>query len=132
MFHTAVSGRTHALKPNPAAFDLDNLLDDAGFDGARWPNFTWVDRKTVIYNGTYQHWGVLQPGDQLEPNNLVPPESCAGSNLTMGIRPADRAPVIFDGVGGWADQNCTGQFVSVCKITRECRLHAWRVRVWGG
>ena len=91
----------------------------AGVEGAKWPNFTFVDRKTVIYNGTYQHWGVLQPGNVLEPNNQVPPENCAGGNLTMGVRRADKAPVVFDGAAGWADRGCGEQYISMCKVTRE-------------
>ncbi len=93
-----------------------------------------MDRRTAILNGTYQHWGVLQPLGLLEPNNLVPPENCAGSNLTMGIRPADKAPVVYDGAGGWADHQCSEQYVSVCKVTggwmRWCTRHVMKLCLW--
>jgi hypothetical protein len=113
----------HILLPTGSAnlTLTQSVMASAGVEGAKWPNFTFVDRRTVIYNGTYQHWGVLQPGNILEPNNRVPPENCAGGNLTMGIRPADKAPVIFDGAAGWADHNCGEQYISMCRVTREVR-----------
>jgi hypothetical protein len=91
----------------------------AGLQGARWPNFTWVDQNQAVYKGNYQHWGSLPPGGGsstfvggsqalLEPNNRVPPEDCAGSNIT------DAA--LVDGVGTWADQRCFLPFVSVCEF----------------
>jgi hypothetical protein len=83
-------------------------------NGAIWPNFTWLDHGKAIYMGDYQHWGTLMPGRVLEPNNLVPPEVCAGSNLTAGIIRYEE--LIFDGVGGWADQHCDEKHIFVCEI----------------
>ncbi len=83
--------------------------------GAQWPNFTWIDDKKAIYVGNYQHWGVLQPGAVLEPNNLVAPEDCAGSNLTMGIIKIDKT-FGMDGIGGWADHNCEEKYSYICEI----------------
>jgi hypothetical protein len=91
-----------------------------GIPGTRWPNFTWIDRENVIYMGNYQHWGVYQPGAVLEPNNLFPPEYCAGSNLTMGIATYNKRVVTFDGVGGWADRRCGERHIFVCEVQREC------------
>lgn len=71
----------------------------------------------------YQHWGVQQPGNLLEPNNQFPPEFCAGSNLSMGIASHDKKGVVFDGVGGWADRRCNERYIFVCEVQRE-----WRVR----
>ena len=73
----------------------------------------------VIYKSNYQHWGVLQPGNILEPNNLQPSEFCAGSNLSMGISTYDKKGVMYDGVGGWADKRCLDKFVLICEIQRE-------------
>ena len=92
--------------------------------GARWPKFAWLDRSPAVYNGNYQHWGMLNmsaeagvdsgdvageglaKGSVLEPNNLVPPEQCAVSNLTA----------TYDRAGGWADARCDLQFVFICKL----------------
>jgi hypothetical protein len=92
--------------------------------GARWPKFAWLDRSPAVYNGNYQHWGLLNmsaeagadPGDApegslaagsvLEPNNRVPPEQCAVSNLTAA----------YDGAGGWADVRCDLQFAFICRL----------------
>ena len=76
----------------------------SGLPGATWPNFTWIDWNEAIYKGNYQHWGIA--GKDLEPNNQVPPEHCAGSNLT----------VWYTNCGGWADHNCREQYVYVCEI----------------
>ena len=45
--------------------------------------------------GNFQHWGSAGPG-LLEPNNLVPQENCAGSNLSTS----------YTNAGGWADHHC--------------------------
>jgi hypothetical protein len=72
----------------------------SGINGAMWPNFTWLDHVEAVYMGNYQHWGTAGPG-RLEPNNLVPQEDCAGSNLTSS----------YTNAGGWADHNCTERCV---------------------
>jgi hypothetical protein len=76
----------------------------SGMPGAQWPNFTWLDHENAIYRGNYQHWGTA--GKDLEPNNLLPPENCAGSNLTA----------MYSDCGGWADHNCREQYVYICEI----------------
>jgi hypothetical protein len=65
----------------------------AGTLGAKWPNFTWINTDPAIYKGNYQHWGTYQPGKRLEPNNMAPPENCAGSNTTQGVLQADKTTV---------------------------------------
>ena len=62
---------------------------------------------------------VYQPGARLEPNNVNPPEFCAGSNLTMGIATYNKRIITFDGLGGWADRNCLQQHVFICEVQRE-------------
>ena len=93
-----------------------------GVYGAQWPNFTWVDGEKAIYVGEYQHWGVLQPGMRLEPNNLNPPEDCAGSNLTMGIVKLDKT-FGQDGIGGWADRNCEDVAPFICEVSPPETMH---------
>jgi hypothetical protein len=79
----------------------------------RWPNFTWVDQNQAIYNLDYQNWGYLLHRSgfkQLEPNNLVPVEMCAGANVTVMMEnPGGWA-------GGWADHNCSEAYVSICEF----------------
>ena len=98
-------------RPNPPP------LEPAGLQGAVWPNFTWADRSGAVYKGNYQRWGALRLAPSgnptagqvlLEPNNLSPPEHCAGSNIT------DAA--LREGVGTWADQSCFRPFASICEI----------------
>jgi hypothetical protein len=76
----------------------------SGLPGAMWPNFTWIDHNEAIYRGNYQHWGTA--GKDLEPNNLVPNEFCAGSNVT----------VMYTNAGGWADHNCREPYVYICEV----------------
>jgi hypothetical protein len=52
-----------------------------------------VNTDPAIYKGNYQHWGTYQPGKRLEPNNMVPPENCAGSNTTQGVLQTDKTTV---------------------------------------
>ena len=87
--------------------------------GAKWPNFTWINTNDVIYKGNYQHWGTYQPGRRLEPNNMLAPENCAGSNTTQGVLQPDKTTVLFDGLGGWADHNCKEKYIFICEIERE-------------
>jgi hypothetical protein len=86
----------------------------SGVPGALWPNFTWIDRNDAIYKGNYQHWGIA--GKDLEPNNLVPNEFCAGSNVT----------VMYTGAGGWADHNCKEQYVYICEIGSALAFPAYK------
>jgi hypothetical protein len=78
-----------------------------------WPNFTWIDKSYAIFNGNYQHWGYtrLSGGGAtlLEPNNLVPPENCAGGNFSEA----------YGGASGWGDTNCSATYPMICEIIRE-------------
>jgi hypothetical protein len=100
------------LLPNYHQFYWMGL--ESSVNGAIWPNFTWLDKGKAIYMGNYQHWGTLMPGRRLEPNNIVPPENCAGSNLTMGIIRYEQ--LIYDDVGGWADHHCSEKHPFICEI----------------
>jgi hypothetical protein len=42
---------------------------------------SWVTGPTPDTFG-YRHWGVYNPGQHLEPNNIMYPENCAGANAT--------------------------------------------------
>ncbi len=92
--------------------------------GAKWPNFTWITTDNAIYRGNYQHWGTYQPGRRLEPNNMALSEDCAGSNTTQGIMQPDKTTIVFDGLGGWADNLCTNRQIFICEIERVCRSSA--------
>jgi hypothetical protein len=86
---------------------------ETGKGGARWPNFTWVDSNNAIFRPNYQHWGYIQHPNgakQLEPNNLIPTESCAGANATL--RWSQHGAEAF----GWADRNCSEQYISICEV----------------
>ncbi len=100
-----------------------NLLPPACFSpgmlGARWPNFTWVNTDPAVFKGNYQHWGTYMPGRRLEPNNMVAPENCAGSNTTQGIMQPDKTTIMYDGLGGWADHACYEPYIFICEIERE-------------
>jgi hypothetical protein len=76
--------------------------------GAKWPNFTWIDHNKAIYVGQYQHWGLYstRAGASFEPNNLRPPENCAGANLTTSWLAA----------GGWADHHCRERYTFICEV----------------
>jgi hypothetical protein len=90
----------------------------AGVYGASWPNFTWITTDNVVYRGNYQHWGTYQPGRRQEPNNMALSENCAGSNTTQGIMQPDKTTIVFDGLGGWADNLCSNKQIFICEIER--------------
>jgi hypothetical protein len=71
-----------------------------------WPTFTWLTGRPV--NGSsYVHWGYLyRPGSHPEPNNVFPPEDCAGAN----------ASVAWGGAWGWADARCTLRAPFICEL----------------
>jgi hypothetical protein len=102
-----------SLLPNFHKFFWAGLR--TGVLGTSWPHFTWLDREEVIHVGDYQHWGVYQPGFILEPNNMLAPEFCGGSNLTMGTVRVDRT-YMFDGLGGWADRPCGEKHPYICEV----------------
>ena len=119
--------RAPQAQPWPAAtyafigsHTLSRLLPHlAGVFNSRWPNFTWVNTDPSINKGNYQHWGTYMPGRRLEPNNMLPPENCAGSNTTQGILQTDKTTVIFDGLGGWADRSCFERQIFICEVERK-------------
>jgi hypothetical protein len=94
------------------------------FDASVCAGNVCSDQNEVIYMGNYQHWGVVQPGNVLEPNNQLPPEYCAGSNLSMGIATYDKKGVVYDGAGGWADRRCSERYVFICEVQREYCAHS--------
>jgi hypothetical protein len=73
-----------------------------------------VDQNQVIFRPNYQHWGYLQDrrtgARQLEPNNLIRPENCAGANTTLPW--SQHGATAF----GWADHNCNEHYISVCEF----------------
>ena len=54
-------------------------------------------------------------GSYLEPNNLMPPEYCAGANSsqTAGEDATDVRP---DGAGLWEDRNCAERHPFICEV----------------
>jgi hypothetical protein len=71
-----------------------------------WPNFRWINGMIGPNNWTYNHWGTYKPGTHLEPNNVYPPEHCAGANMTEA----------FDSAFGWGDENCDMQLPFICEV----------------
>jgi hypothetical protein len=91
-----------------------------------WPDFTFIDGTPApnASNGTYVNWGnySADPTSSLtipEPNNLVPPEHCAGANYT------ESSNVPWQ----WSDTNCNSAWPFLCELLREWpggREAAWR------
>jgi hypothetical protein len=105
-----------------------------GLTASPWPKFSWLDksvpapsaagglggmtnprslsvclfmtRPICLHAGTYAHWGVYQPGDSLEPNQLTGNENCGLANYTMG----------YGGAFGWADAPCESFHASICVV----------------
>ena len=72
-----------------------------------------MDQNQAVFRPNYQHWGYIElkgGAKQLEPNNLSPPEHCAGANTTL----------LWSQHGawayGWADKSCSEQAVSICEF----------------
>ncbi len=61
-------------------------------------------------SGAYKHWGMYQPINSPEPNNLNPPEDCVVGNVTEA----------FSGAWGWADVNCDLELPYICRVIRGC------------
>jgi hypothetical protein len=70
----------------------------------QWPNFQWSD-SVALDDMEYSHWGTFLPGPHLEPNNIFPPENCAGANFTQS----------YGGLYGWADAGCFLSFPFICE-----------------
>jgi hypothetical protein len=76
---------------------------------AAWPaTWTWVDSRPYVRNVTYQNWGVYQPGNLAEPNNVTGSEACAVANTSQ-----PRGPT-----WGWSDTNCMGAWIFMCYYAR--------------
>ena len=74
-----------------------------------WPVFGWQLQDgsyQKLYNSSYQAWGVWRPGRRREPNNIFPPELCAGANFTQ----------MADGAYGWVDMRCETLAPSICEV----------------
>ncbi len=91
--------------------DVDKLLltspNRALPQADEWPNFRWADLSPLLASD-YQGWGFFMPQNIKEPNNLMPPELCAGSNYTE----------FLNGTWGWADTDCQAPYPFMCKVTR--------------
>ena len=59
----------------------------------------------------YNNWGVFQPGDMPEPNNMLGSELCGVANYTEIMHST--------GAWGWADVQCKMRNIFICKIMRE-------------
>jgi hypothetical protein len=71
-----------------------------------WPTFSWLTGK-ALDGSSYLHWGTyFTPGSHPEPNNIFPPEDCAGANGTTA----------FGGAFGWADVRCTLAAPFICEV----------------
>ena len=74
--------------------------------------------------GAYKHWGMHQPNNSPEPNNLNPPEDCVVGNFTEA----------FNGAWGWADVNCGLELPYICRVIRGCHCvcctSPWVQLVW--
>jgi hypothetical protein len=60
--------------------------------------------------GAYKHWGMYQPNNSPEPNNLDAPEDCVAGNFSEA----------FNGAWGWADVNCDLELPYICRVIRGC------------
>jgi hypothetical protein len=60
------------------------------------------------------------PQNIKEPNNLMPPELCAGSNYTE----------FLNGTWGWADTDCQAPYPFMCKVTRAWLRSLPNVAFW--
>jgi hypothetical protein len=78
-------------------------------DALYWPFFSWAVNGSggaVLTSRSYTHWGTDRGGAGREPNNVCPPEDCAGANYTQA----------YDGAWGWSDAACDQQFPSLCEV----------------
>ena len=81
-----------------------------------WPKFTHVDATPApnATNSSYTNWGgyisdVTSEAEPVpEPNNLFPPEHCAGANYTE----SSGLPWM------WSDTNCNAAWPFMCKSLR--------------
>jgi hypothetical protein len=75
--------------------------------------FSWLDLTVNASTaaGAYRNWGILTLSNMQmlpEPNNfVVPPELCAGCNVTQARQ----------GAWGWTDWSCGAQYPAMCRIT---------------
>ncbi len=74
------------------------------------PRFKSLDPSLILNETAYTHWGVYLPGGLPEPNNLRPQEECTVGNFSQAWD---------DGMAGWADTRCEGNYTFICKILRE-------------
>jgi hypothetical protein len=74
--------------------------------------FRWADFSPLLPTD-FHGWGYFMPQNIKEPNNLVPPELCAGANYTETL----------NGTWGWADTSCDSKAPFICKTLRERHRH---------
>ena len=76
-----------------------------GLAATTWPKFAWTDGTLGPNSTTYGHWGYYMPQNIIEPNNLFPPELCAGANASQ----------TYDQAWGWSDTGCSVVAPFVCR-----------------
>jgi hypothetical protein len=85
----------------------------------------WIDQYNPAPgdNGTYSAWGVLQdpPANIPEPNNYLGDENCSVGNWSE----AAGTPPNW----GWADVQCNGTFVNICRMQSEWRASTTLLRL---
>jgi hypothetical protein len=84
-----------------------------GLNASTWPRFSWIDGSPGPNNRTYGHWGYYMPQNILEPNNIFPPESCAGANYTQA----------YEGAWAWSDTRCSLAAPFICKTLNLGAFH---------
>ena len=79
-------------------------------DKSQYPKFKWLNPLTPVLSlsGSYKHWGLFMPANQMEPYAFNPPEYCAGGNFTE----------TYQSAAGWADTSCDEIHISICQIRR--------------
>ncbi len=75
----------------------------------------WTDPFVPYFTDeSYTHWGTNSDGVS-EPDNAVPPESCAACNYSQRFQDG----VSNVGPWGWADASCSTRLPIMCRITRK-------------
>ena len=80
--------------------------------------WTYIDPTNKLNSSAYQNWGMGSPSDQSfgpEPNNALGDEKCGGANFTQTREDA----------AGWADAQCSRQYIFMCRLLRESRSWCW-------
>jgi hypothetical protein len=83
-----------------------------GLAARTWPHFAWADGSPggSGSGSSFRHWGYYMPQNILEPNNLAPPELCAGANASQA----------YERAWGWADTGCAMAAPYMCRRLGGC------------